>query len=177
YYAPAEGCFIHQDPIGLQGGINLYQFVANPLRWVDPLGLNPVMVDPNSLNFSQSWVSPNDYAAVMKQKGWIGDPLTVMNRDGTLVSFDNRRLAAAQALGLKEVPVNFVDGNDPYPKSTTGKSWNDAFNERLSRNGLGQYGTPETPAVGKTEGTPRIAQNRRNKVGDVARNGEGKIGC
>lgn len=101
----------------------------------------------------------------MSAKGWIGEPLTVINRNGTLVSFDNRRLAAAQSLGLDHVPVNIVNGSDPYPKSTTGKTWDDAFNERLGRNGLGQYGTPETPAVGAEAGKDRITQNRREKVG------------
>ncbi|HGH4621861.1 TPA: RHS repeat-associated core domain-containing protein [Enterobacter cloacae] len=28
-----------QDPIGLNGGWNLYQYAPNPLRWIDPLGL------------------------------------------------------------------------------------------------------------------------------------------
>ncbi|WP_275938034.1 RHS repeat-associated core domain-containing protein, partial [Cronobacter malonaticus] len=41
YYDPDAGRFISQDPIGLAGGINLYQYAPNPLVWVDPLGLNP----------------------------------------------------------------------------------------------------------------------------------------
>ncbi|KJN18700.1 hypothetical protein SS37_22715 [Enterobacter sichuanensis] len=28
-----------QDPIGLNGGWNLYQYAPNPLGWIDPLGL------------------------------------------------------------------------------------------------------------------------------------------
>ncbi|WP_323870516.1 RHS repeat-associated core domain-containing protein [Xenorhabdus szentirmaii] len=40
YYAPEIGRFISPDPIGLNGGINLYQYAPNPLGWVDPLGLN-----------------------------------------------------------------------------------------------------------------------------------------
>ncbi|ECA5091598.1 type IV secretion protein Rhs, partial [Salmonella enterica subsp. enterica serovar Menston] len=32
--------FVSQDPIGLSGGLNLYQYAPNPLSWVDPLGLS-----------------------------------------------------------------------------------------------------------------------------------------
>ena len=38
YYDPEVGRFIHQDPIGLLGGVNLYQYAPNPLDWTDPLG-------------------------------------------------------------------------------------------------------------------------------------------
>ncbi|EBS5767733.1 hypothetical protein DU226_19390 [Salmonella enterica subsp. enterica serovar Enteritidis] len=39
YYAPECGRFVSQDPIGLRGGLNLYQYAPNPIRWIDPLGL------------------------------------------------------------------------------------------------------------------------------------------
>ncbi|EOI3549499.1 RHS repeat-associated core domain-containing protein [Cronobacter dublinensis] len=39
YYDPQNGRFVVQDPIGLAGGINLYQYAPNTLLWVDPLGL------------------------------------------------------------------------------------------------------------------------------------------
>ncbi|WDD96754.1 RHS repeat-associated core domain-containing protein [Thalassomonas actiniarum] len=39
YYCPRQRRFIHQDPIGLAGGINPYQYTPNPVNWVDPLGL------------------------------------------------------------------------------------------------------------------------------------------
>ena len=39
YYDPNCGRFTQQDPIGLAGGINLYQYAPNPLSWIDPLGL------------------------------------------------------------------------------------------------------------------------------------------
>ena len=42
YYAPECGRFVSQDPIGLAGGLNLYAYGPNPLRWIDPLGLTPV---------------------------------------------------------------------------------------------------------------------------------------
>ncbi|QDQ27031.1 hypothetical protein FNU76_12035 [Chitinimonas arctica] len=39
YYDPDVGRFISNDPIGLAGGENIYQYAPNPLGWVDPLGL------------------------------------------------------------------------------------------------------------------------------------------
>ncbi|HAH0866480.1 TPA: hypothetical protein GFY00_08915 [Escherichia coli] len=41
YYAPECGRFTQQDPIGLEGGLNLYQYAPNPLSYIDPLGLCP----------------------------------------------------------------------------------------------------------------------------------------
>ncbi|TFZ32699.1 RHS repeat-associated core domain-containing protein, partial [Pseudomonas syringae] len=38
YYGPEIGRFITQDPIGLAGGYNLYQYNINPIRWIDVTG-------------------------------------------------------------------------------------------------------------------------------------------
>ncbi|MFK9002726.1 RHS repeat-associated core domain-containing protein [Pseudomonas pergaminensis] len=39
FYDPDIGRFISPDPIGLAGGINLYQYAPNPQGYIDPLGL------------------------------------------------------------------------------------------------------------------------------------------
>ena len=39
YYEPDAGRFVNQDPIGLEGGENLYAFAPNTGSWIDPLGL------------------------------------------------------------------------------------------------------------------------------------------
>jgi RHS repeat-associated protein len=40
YYDSALGRFISEDPIGLNGGLNLFLYGASALGWLDPLGLN-----------------------------------------------------------------------------------------------------------------------------------------
>ncbi|WP_147460351.1 RHS repeat domain-containing protein, partial [Pseudomonas syringae] len=39
YYDPEIGRFITQDPIGLLGGVNLYQYAPSAIGWIDPQGL------------------------------------------------------------------------------------------------------------------------------------------
>ena len=40
YYNPQTGRYITPDPIGLEGGINLFTYVAsNPMNWIDYFGL------------------------------------------------------------------------------------------------------------------------------------------
>ncbi|WP_232005293.1 RHS repeat-associated core domain-containing protein [Neisseria animaloris] len=53
YYEPDAGRFVNQDPIGLWGGTNFYQFAVNAKSWTDPLGLCDLDwsgVDPHGLS-------------------------------------------------------------------------------------------------------------------------------
>ncbi|MDL2186598.1 RHS repeat-associated core domain-containing protein [Pseudomonas sp. ChxA] len=40
FYDADVGRFTQPDPIGLMGGLNLYQYSPNPTGWLDPLGLS-----------------------------------------------------------------------------------------------------------------------------------------
>ncbi|WP_180384181.1 RHS repeat-associated core domain-containing protein, partial [Neisseria dumasiana] len=66
YYEPDCGRFVNQDPIGLLGGMNLYQFSFNAGAWVDFLGLCslPEQVKHNSTDLSK---------AVMEARRKAGD--------------------------------------------------------------------------------------------------------
>ncbi|HSX60853.1 MAG TPA: RHS repeat-associated core domain-containing protein [Tahibacter sp.] len=44
YYDPDVGRFVSQDPIGLAGGANAYQYAPNPFDWSDPHGLKHTAV-------------------------------------------------------------------------------------------------------------------------------------
>ncbi len=39
YYCPQQQRFIHQNPIGIAGGINHYQYAINLVNWINPFGL------------------------------------------------------------------------------------------------------------------------------------------
>ncbi|HCP0446455.1 TPA: RHS repeat protein, partial [Escherichia coli] len=48
YYDPLRGRYITQDPIGLKGGWNFYQYPLNPVINVDPQGLVDINLYPES---------------------------------------------------------------------------------------------------------------------------------
>ena len=42
YYDPTIGRYITQDPIGLDGGLNLYTYPLNTVKNIKPLGLTVI---------------------------------------------------------------------------------------------------------------------------------------
>ncbi|WP_305888020.1 RHS repeat-associated core domain-containing protein, partial [Burkholderia ubonensis] len=112
YYDPASGRFVSKDPIGLDGGINVYQYAPNPVQWVDPLGLSKRCpcdcpagtIDPSQVHFMQSSAKnvTGDYTVLGNAQGLRDGTLdpnilkTKIWKDGTgkLWTLDHRRLAA-----------------------------------------------------------------------------------
>jgi RHS repeat-associated protein len=69
YYDPSAGRFIHQDPIGLAGGENLFRYTANPVNWVDPFGLTPLLLPaPTTLD---PWGAGAKLESIAVPKGGI----------------------------------------------------------------------------------------------------------
>ncbi|MDQ1211386.1 RHS repeat-associated protein [Pantoea anthophila] len=60
HYDPDSGRFTQQDPIGLAGGINLYQYAPNALGWVDPWGLSRCSLGKESGRYSAIKPGPLD---------------------------------------------------------------------------------------------------------------------
>jgi RHS repeat-associated protein len=61
YYDPDSGRFTQQDPIGLAGGINLYQYAPNALGWVDPWGLMKCSTHDRIINDANKVASPGGH--------------------------------------------------------------------------------------------------------------------
>ncbi|HAS1786102.1 TPA: hypothetical protein I4G64_14675 [Enterobacter cloacae] len=80
YYDPQVGRFIVQDPIGLNGGWNLYQYAPNPLGWIDPWGLK----------CSHSAKNPKEFHAVVNEK-W-GHKMTASEMREVQKTIDNIKL-------------------------------------------------------------------------------------
>jgi RHS repeat-associated protein len=126
YYDPESGSYLSQDPIGLAGNNpTLYGYVKDVNSWVDQLGLELVSVNPNDINYSQRTVSEVRVFDANKYK-----PIRVMDIDGQLVSYDNRRLLSAQNAGFESIEVELVKGDDIMPGSK--KTWNEAFQKRFN---------------------------------------------
>jgi len=92
-------------------------------------------LNPKEVNFSQRTVSGNveKYVADMKAGKWDWNksgPIRVMEIDGKIVSYDNRRLMAAQQAGLKDIPYKVVKPTDVMPGSK--KTWSQAFQKRFN---------------------------------------------
>jgi len=60
YYDPEVGRFVSQDPIGLAGGVNNYQYAPNPVGWVDEFGLAGRMGYKHPAIILPLFVNPRD---------------------------------------------------------------------------------------------------------------------
>jgi RHS repeat-associated protein len=68
YYDPNSGQYLSQDPIGLAGGMRTQAYVADPVHWVDPLGLAPCLALPAPKN-SDPWMPGTPLTAFRVPKG------------------------------------------------------------------------------------------------------------
>ncbi|KAB0503562.1 RHS repeat-associated core domain-containing protein [Pseudomonas lini] len=106
--------------------------------------------NPKDINFTQPGVNKNGqgYEQEMRNGTWDwqrSGPIRVMEVDGQLVSYDNRRLRAAQMADLEKIPIEIVAAEDIMPGSK--KTWEKAFKMRRNEQRNWVDGQP-APATG-----------------------------
>jgi RHS repeat-associated protein len=70
YYDPSTGRFISKDPIGLEGGLNAFQYAPNPTGWIDPLGLT-VTIPPTITASDITNKTRTEIRNLARQKGLV----------------------------------------------------------------------------------------------------------
>ncbi|MFP3454389.1 RHS repeat-associated core domain-containing protein, partial [Bacillus sp. SIMBA_154] len=83
-YSPKQQRFINQDPIGLVGGINHYQYAPNPVNWVDPFGLSCKEGDAKRVVFAGHGIIDETKSAIVP----VGSTLTVYAFNGATITDD-----------------------------------------------------------------------------------------
>ena len=71
FYDPQQGRFLTRDPLGYDGGVNLYGYTANnPVNWMDPDGTDPV-TDwyMNGMGGTSDWVDQHLMAGTATHLG------------------------------------------------------------------------------------------------------------
>ncbi|ECO6368944.1 RHS repeat protein [Salmonella enterica subsp. enterica] len=138
YYAPECGRFVSQDPIGLNGGINLYQYAPNPLSWIDPLGLSGEPIGSENNPFDSSRAARRE---AMRQAGipTSQQPISQsQNSSGREYSYETPKPGGGT--GLSSVQEQTMDISHPdKPHWEAGQVKTDDFgNPRMNK-----YGRPQ----------------------------------
>jgi hypothetical protein len=132
---------------------------ARPVEGAAPAATSQSqMLAPGSLRFSQvSAGSGGKYDAIassMRSTGWNGPPIDAVQTSAGVTTIDNTRVVAAQAAGLKSIPVTVHDASEPLPSDMAGRfgtatTWGEALNYRTASQ------SPPLPPTG-TATPPRI---------------------
>ena len=134
YYSPKMGNYISQDPIGLNGGMQLYSYVHNPNDWVDVFGLSKSY--NNSKSASQ--LSDKDFVQRIAEKAERWGIKNGKGAAGSGHAQGSSKHAYADALlkryqrmtGQKtylETEQAYLNGNK-VPRNTAGSARPDVYN-------------------------------------------------
>jgi RHS repeat-associated protein len=113
YYDPVVGRFIHQDPIGLEGGTNNLIFAPNSTAWIDPLGLATYVI------IGEGQATIEAYAKEMREKSPCDTFVTIKN---DWAKIDKKALESGDR-GEKKWEEKAVAGNAKWLREQSAKGY------------------------------------------------------
>jgi RHS repeat-associated protein len=128
YYNPQTGRYITPDPIGLEGGINLFVYTNNPVNYIDPYGLSMVLIDIKRGTVTQS----STIGTLTVNYMGIGYTLELPDRgnqqyisripEGTYFAELYESAKLGRTMRLRDVPfrTDILMHTGNYPKDTEG---------------------------------------------------------
>ncbi|MER1535242.1 RHS repeat domain-containing protein, partial [Citrobacter sedlakii] len=138
YYDCGTGQYLCADPIGLEGGLNLYQYAPNPFNWSDPLGLSGEPIGSENNPFDSSRAARRE---AMRQAGIPTNQQPIsqsQNSSGREYSYETPKPGGGT--GLSSVQEQTMDISHPdKPHWEAGQVKTDDFgNPRMNK-----YGRPQ----------------------------------
>lgn len=113
YYDPDIGRFTQQDPLGLEGSINLYAYAPNPLTWIDPLGLSECSLLDRIIQDANKVASPGGEVTARQAQILRGNLPVVQRRN------------AAQNQAMRKEFVKTEKGLIKQWEKNTNRTWPD----------------------------------------------------
>ena len=157
YYAPNVGRFVTQDPIGLSGGINCYQYAPNSVSWIDPWGLAF-----KSVNFEGS---SELFPVTGSQKNIVTIHMQGSRGRDFTEAYKQAGLSKSQVKAMGKYTWHHLDDFDPVTgKGTMQLVTQSAHEASLPHTGSvaqfekhfglpsGSYGSPEAVAISQDKG-------------------------
>lgn len=175
YYNPDTGQFINQDPIGLAGGLNAYQYVDNPITWIDPLGLckeyNPETMSPYGDNMTLGGVplelnNDTKYQFVQPIQIFAGDYIQAMELGSVSGIPNNSMVHDIVAFRGTSSPPEVVF-NRGFKAQGGNRDLRRYVEKNVSSDWVGTSKSPMAAARFGAEGAQRNISNNRGTVGYV----------
>jgi RHS repeat-associated protein len=138
YYDPDVGRFTTEDPIGLPGGLNLYQYAPNPLMWIDPWGWCKQLRNARKAAVGKAWKQEKE---LVKSTGegtrwWSPAQKQELLATGKVKRFEGHHINSAKGhpeLAANPDNVKFVNGRAEHLAEHGGNFRNQTTGDLLKR--------------------------------------------
>ena len=172
FYDPDIGRFAQLDPIGLNGGINLYCYAPNTFTFIDPLGLNrtPIVFLPDGGDI----LHPGTTDPLKNPEG--------IYRIQATGSYYDDKLALYKAAGLKEPPSSkWISHHVEYHPSTNEMSMqlvNPKYHAHPHIGGAHEFESITGYKYGSPQAVTEASRRNKNPLyAKVKTNGQEKAIC